>query len=79
MIGISIPAAPGFMGTWEYSTILALLIYNVSKNDALAFSLVYHLVGISTTIILGLIFLPFVRISFSDMKKIKLHDLKPID
>ena len=69
MIGISLPTAPGFIGNWQYGCILALSIFDISKGDALAFSIVYHLSAMSITIILGMIFLPFVNISIKDIRK----------
>jgi uncharacterized protein (TIRG00374 family) len=41
-LGSMIPSAPGYVGTMQYACIVALGLFDVSKNDALAFSLVYH-------------------------------------
>jgi len=66
--GIAIPAAPGFIGNWHYSCILALSLFNVAKPAALSFAVVYHFLSILIVIILGVAFLPFNRFSLSDMK-----------
>lgn len=69
MFGIAIPAAPGFVGNWHYFCILGLSLFNIPKAEALAFSVVYHFVSIGIVVILGLIFLPFNKFSFSDLQK----------
>lgn len=69
MIGISLPTAPGFVGNIQYSSILALSIYHIPKEEAIAFSFIFQILGVGITIILGLIFLPAVDISFSKMKE----------
>lgn len=69
ILGISLPSAPGFLGTFQMSCILALSLFNIPKTDALAFSLVYYFLGIGVNIAAGLLFLPFERITLKDMKK----------
>lgn len=69
MVGISLPAAPGGVGNFQFGCIVALSIFNLSKSDALAFSIVYHFVAIGISVILGLTFLPFIRITFKDIRK----------
>jgi uncharacterized protein (TIRG00374 family) len=56
---ISLPTAPGFLGNFQFGCIAALSFYNVTKENAFAFSMIYYLAGIGTNILLGLIFLPF--------------------
>ena len=78
MIGITLPTAPGLIGNWQFACILALSIYGINKNEALAFSLIYHFCTMSVTILLGLIFFPFINISVktitSKLKNIKLDN-----
>ena len=69
VIGISLPTGPGFLGNFQFACIMALLIYGVSRNDAFSFSMVYYLLGIGINILLGLVFLPFVKISFKDIRR----------
>jgi len=68
IIGISIPSAPGFLWNWQYACILALSIFNISKNDALAFSIVYYISAMGITILFGLLSLPFMNVSFDGLK-----------
>lgn len=69
LIGIAIPAAPGFIGNWHYACILGLTLFGISKTEALTFAVIYHFLSIGIVIVLGLIFLPFNKFSIADMKK----------
>ncbi len=42
-VGVALPAAPGFVGVFQYAVVLALSFFSVSKEDALSFSIVAHL------------------------------------
>jgi uncharacterized protein (TIRG00374 family) len=68
-LGISLPAAPGFIGNFQFACIVALSFYGVAKNEAFAFAMVYYFTGIGVNIVLGLIFLPFMNIPFRRMFK----------
>ena len=67
MIGIAIPAGPGFVGNWHFFCILGLALFGIPKADALSFAIIYHFLSIGIIIVLGLIFLPFNRFSFKDL------------
>jgi glycosyltransferase 2 family protein len=69
IVGIAIPAAPGFVGNWHYFCILGLTLFGITKADALTFAVIYHFLSIGIIILLGLIFLPFNRFSLSDLQK----------
>jgi hypothetical protein len=69
LIGIMIPTAPGFIGNWHYACILGLTLFGVPKPEALTFAIVYHFLSIGIVIFFGVIFLPFNKFSFADMKK----------
>ena len=68
LIGIAIPAAPGFIGNWHYSCILGLSLFSVPRTDALTFAIIYHFLSIAVIIVLGLAFLPFNRFSIADLR-----------
>jgi len=70
MIGIAIPAGPGFVGNWHFFCILGLTLYGIPKTEALSFALVYHFLSIGVIVLLGLIFLPANRFSLADLKRI---------
>jgi glycosyltransferase 2 family protein len=69
MLAISLPAAPGFLGNFQYGCILALSILYIPKGEALAFSMVYYLLTMGITIFFGLIFLPSTRFAIADIRK----------
>ncbi|MCG6536629.1 MAG: flippase-like domain-containing protein, partial [Syntrophales bacterium LBB04] len=69
IIGIAIPTAPGFIGTWHFSCVLGLGLFGIAKTNALAFAIVYHFWAIGLTVVLGLCFLPFLNFSFADLWK----------
>jgi uncharacterized protein (TIRG00374 family) len=69
IVGIMIPTAPGFVGNWHYFTILGLTLFNISKVDALTYAIVLHFLSVGVIVLLGLIFLPFIRVSFSEMRQ----------
>jgi uncharacterized membrane protein YbhN (UPF0104 family) len=69
MIGISIPAAPGFVGNWHYSCILGLSLFGIPKAEAFTFSVMFHVICVGIIIILGLLFLPSNKFSLSDLSR----------
>jgi len=69
IVGIALPAAPGFIGSWHYSCILALGLFGVDKTPGLSFAVFYHFLSIAIVVILGVIFLPFNKLSFTEIKK----------
>ena len=69
IVGIAVPTAPGFIGSWHYSCILALGLFGIAKLEALSFAVVYHFLSMIIVVVLGVIFLPFNKFSVSDMKK----------
>ena len=69
IVGIAVPTAPGFIGSWHFSCILALSFFGVAKPEAFSFAVVYHFLSIVIVVLLGVIFLPFNKFSLADMKK----------
>ncbi len=56
-LALALPfAPPGNLGTLEWGATLALLGFGVSKEQALAFGLVYHFLQILPIGLLGLLF-----------------------
>jgi uncharacterized protein (TIRG00374 family) len=52
-IGMAIPSAPGFIGTYEFFGISALLLLGIEGGDALGFLLVLHAVTFFGTSLVG--------------------------
>lgn len=69
IVGIAIPTAPGYIGTWHLACVLALNLYGLTKAEALSFAIVYHFLSMIIVVVLGFAFLPFNKFSISDMKK----------
>ena len=42
-IAVSVPSAPGFIGSFQLGCVLGLAIFSVAESRALAFSIVVHL------------------------------------
>lgn len=70
-LGISLPAAPGLIGNFQYACMVALSFWGVARSEAFAFSMVYYFLGVGLNIILGLIFLPFIDIPVRALFRIR--------
>lgn len=66
IVGIAIPAGPGYIGNWHYSCLLGLSLYGVPKTDAFSFAVIYHFLSVGIIFFLGSIFLPFSGFSFQN-------------
>ncbi len=69
IIGISLPTAPGMLGNFQFACILSLSMFDISKDDAFVFSMVYYFLGIGIVILTGLVFLPSTDFSFREAYK----------
>jgi hypothetical protein len=56
-ISVAIPSSPGYVGTWEFFTILSLSIFKVKKTLALSYALVNHFISWLSVVLLGIIVL----------------------
>lgn len=63
IIGMSIPSAPGKIGVFEYTVLIALSMFSVDKNNALGYGLVLHVIAYLPKIILGFIYMSTMNIS----------------
>jgi len=52
---VMIPAAPGFVGTYQAGCIVSLAIFSVPREEALAFSLLVHFLTLAPVTIVGLV------------------------
>ncbi|MBN1615047.1 MAG: flippase-like domain-containing protein [Deltaproteobacteria bacterium] len=68
MIGIAIPAAPGFIGNWHYFCILGLGLFGIPRSEALSFAVIHHILSVGIVVVLGVICLPFSRFSLKELK-----------
>lgn len=55
--GIMLPAAPGYIGNFQYFTVIALSLFSVPKDQALGLSLVAHVGQFVPVTIIGLFYI----------------------
>ncbi len=67
-IAVSVPSAPGFIGSYQLGCVLALGVFGVDESDALAFSLVLHVTQFVSVIGAGFYSLWREGMSFSDVE-----------
>lgn len=67
VLAVSLPAAPGFFGTIQLAFVLALVPYGVSENDALAGSVIFHMVSYILVMISGVISLQQLNMRVADL------------
>ena len=68
VLAVSLPAAPGFFGTVQLAFVLALLPYGVTENDALAGSVIFHIVSYSFVMISGVVALQKLNMRITDIR-----------
>jgi len=64
-LGVMLPAAPGFIGTYHMACKVGLVAFGVSQADALSYAILLHFFQMIPVVVLGLAMLPFQKISFS--------------
>ena len=68
-LGVTLPTAPGFVGNYHFACVLGLTLFGIPKADALTFAILLHFIQVSVTILLGLVFLPFIKVSLPALFK----------
>jgi uncharacterized protein (TIRG00374 family) len=64
-IGVAVPSAPGFIGTIQFVSVIGLTLFNVSRSQALSYSILFHLSQYIPVTALGLVFFFSEGLSFS--------------
>jgi uncharacterized protein (TIRG00374 family) len=66
-LGIALPAAPGFIGNYHYACVVALGLFGVVKETALAYAILIHFLVMVVIVFMGVICMTTVnlRVSFS--------------
>jgi uncharacterized protein (TIRG00374 family) len=66
-LGIALPAAPGFIGNYHYACIVAMGLFGVAKDTALAYAIFMHFLTILILVAMGLFFINVskLKVSFS--------------
>ena len=52
-VGISLPSAPGFIGNFHYACMVALTLFGVVKETALAFAILAHFLTLAVLVLMG--------------------------
>ncbi len=73
-LGVTLPAAPGFVGTFQFFCIVALERFNIGRSVALPFSLVLHACQYFPVTLLGLYYLKKEHLSLKTLEKESLGD-----
>lgn len=66
-LGLIIPSAPGFVGTFQFLCVLALGLFQISESQALGFAIVYHLSQYVPTTLAGFYFLGKENLTLSQL------------
>lgn len=68
-LGVMLPASPGFVGTFQFFSIVALARFGYDKNIALPFSIVLHACQYIPITLLGLYYLKREHLSLKTLEK----------
>lgn len=68
-LGVMLPASPGFVGTFQFFSIVALSTFGYDKNVALPFSIVLHACQYFPVTLLGLYYLKKEHLSLKTLEK----------
>jgi uncharacterized protein (TIRG00374 family) len=63
-IGMAIPSTPGGLGVVQAGCVIALSIYGIDKENALSFSIIYHMIQYIPTTIIALVIMYRSKFSF---------------
>ena len=56
-LGIALPAAPGFIGNYHYACMVALTLFAVAKETALAYAILVHFLTVLVLALMGVLFM----------------------
>jgi hypothetical protein len=68
VFGVAVPSSPGYVGVFEAAIVLALALYGVAQDQALAYALTYHAVTFLPIILLGFFSLARTSIGWRDLR-----------
>ena len=71
-IGMMVPAAPGFIGTYQFFTVTGLQLYHVPAEQALALAVFLNVFVIANTTLIGLLALSTEGMSWSRLRQPKI-------
>ena len=74
-IAVSVPSAPGFIGSFQLGCVLGLRIFGVAESPALAYSIIVHLTQFVGVIGAGLYSLWAENISLREVEAVEQRDV----
>jgi uncharacterized protein (TIRG00374 family) len=69
VLAVSLPAAPGFFGTIQLAFVLALVPYGVSESDALAGSVIFHIISYTYVMVSGVVVLKHLNMRVTELRQ----------
>jgi len=69
-LGMVVPSSPGYVGVFEYLTVLSLSLFGVSKEAALGYALVLHAVLYLSSSVLGVLGVWFEGYSYARLREV---------
>jgi uncharacterized protein (TIRG00374 family) len=69
VFGVAVPSSPGYVGVFEAAIVLALALYGVSQDQALAYALTYHASTFLPIILLGFHSLARTSLGWRDLRR----------
>ena len=66
-LGIMVPTAPGFVGNFHLFCIVGLALFGIPKTEALSFAILLHFIQVGLVGIMGIAFIPLVRIPLFEL------------
>jgi uncharacterized protein (TIRG00374 family) len=56
-LGMALPSTPGYLGVFDYLTVVTLGLYGVKKTPALAAALIFHAIAFIPVTVIGIIYI----------------------
>jgi uncharacterized protein (TIRG00374 family) len=69
VFGIAVPSSPGYVGVFEAAVVLALALYAVPQDQALAYAVTYHATTFVPITLLGLYSLARTPLAWRDLRR----------
>jgi hypothetical protein len=63
-----LPSAPGYVGTFQFATVLALGLFGVTRDVSLSLSIVYHAVNYVPITVVGLAYLGALNLTLGELR-----------
>jgi uncharacterized membrane protein YbhN (UPF0104 family) len=73
-LGMVVPSSPGYLGIFEYLTVLTLAAFEVPATAAMSYALVVHGSMYAFTLVLGLTSVVALGVTFSDLRSVVAAD-----